>query len=71
MGLFDFFQQRPNPPTDLREALFQAADRQDWPALPALCRQHKQEIQASFPLWQQVPEQICKDRVAQNRYCQG
>ncbi len=71
MGFFDFFKRQPNTPPDLREALIQAAEREDWQTLTALCQQNQQEIRESFPLWRQVPEPIRNDPSARNRYCQG
>ena len=67
MGLFDFFKRQPLPPTNLHAALLQAADRQDWQTLAALCEQHQQKIRESFPVWKQVPEPVRKDPETRNR----
>jgi len=71
MGLFDSFKRRPTSGDDLRETLFQAAERRDWQALADLCRQHQQEIRDSFPGWRTLPEALRSDPVGQNRYAQG
>ena len=71
MGFFDFFKRQALPPTDLRKALIEAADRQDWQSLAVLCEQNQQEIRESFSAWQQIPEPVRNDPDAQNRYCQG
>jgi len=71
MGLFDFFKRRPTPPTDLREALIDAASRQDWRTLAVLCEQHQQAIRDLFPKWRTLPESIRNDPAARDRYFQG
>jgi tetratricopeptide (TPR) repeat protein len=70
MALFDNLR-RPAPPADLRAALIDAVDREDWQGLAVLCERHQDEIRASFPAWRQVPEDVRRDPEAQGRYARG
>lgn len=71
MGLFDIFKRQPPLPTELPDALIEAAHRQDSTALASLCMQHRDEIVRSFPVWRTVPMPSRSDAAAQSRYCQG
>jgi hypothetical protein len=72
MGLLDFFKRKPSlPPSDLREALISAVEKQDHETLSRLCKQFQQAILAEFPNWRTVPAEIRSDPIARDRYCQG
>jgi hypothetical protein len=71
MGLFDIFKKQPPLPTELPDALIEAAYRQDSKALASLCAQHRTEIHRSFPVWRTVPAELRRDARAQDRYCKG
>ena len=71
MGLLDIFKRHSPLPTELPEALIEAAYRQDSKTLARLCTLHRDEILRSFPVWRTVPAQLRSDAAAQSRYCTG
>ncbi|WP_224245101.1 tetratricopeptide repeat protein [Hyalangium gracile] len=76
MGFFDRLFGRaappaPSSPDALRERLFDAVQSGDGAALARLCTEHEAAILEHFPSWQNVPEEIRRDRTRLQRYGQG
>jgi len=71
VSLFDIFKKQAPLPTELPDALIEAAYRRDSKALASLCAQRRDEIRRRFPVWRTVPVELRRDAAAQDRYCKG
>jgi tetratricopeptide (TPR) repeat protein len=75
MGLFDFFFGAKSVPIDdpsqLKQALFQAAARGDHKGVEKLCRTNRQAVLDNFAAWRKPPDEVRNDPAVIEGYVQA